>query len=143
MVSLLLKPDLIAIDHGHFQYNCLIVGLILGAFYCLLSRNYYICCVLFTVALHSKQMAVYYALAFLAGLLGRVISEYKGDKLRIAKEIILFGIIVITVSLIIWLPFILTGSAHHVLEAIFPVHRGLYQLKVQNFWCISDVFMNW
>jgi alpha-1,3-glucosyltransferase len=143
MASLLLKPDLIAIDHGHFQYNSLIIGLILGAFYCLLNRNYYICCVLFTIAVHSKQMAVYYALAFLAGLIGRVLTDYKTDKIRILKEIIIFAFIVLTVSLIIWLPFILTGSAHYVLEAIFPVHRGLYQLKVQNFWCISDVFMNW
>lgn len=119
------------------------MGLILGGFYCILNRNYYLCCVLFTVAVHSKQMAVYYALAFLCGLVGRVMSDYKANKVRIVKEIVMFGVIVLAVSLIIWLPFILTGSAHYVLEAIFPVHRGLYQLKVQNFWCISDVFIKW
>lgn len=83
LVSLLLKPDLISIDHGHFQYNSLIVGLILGAFYCLLNKHYYVCCVLFTVAIHSKQMAVYYALAFFAGLIGKVISDYRGNRVKI------------------------------------------------------------
>ncbi len=28
-------------------------------------------------------------------------------------------------------------------SAIFPVHRGLYQLKVPNFWCISDILFKW
>lgn len=26
---------------------------------------------------------------------------------------------------------------------MFPVHRGLYQLKVGNFWCITEVLMKW
>lgn len=37
LLLLLLKPDVILIDHGHFQYNSLILGLILMAFYCLLK----------------------------------------------------------------------------------------------------------
>lgn len=65
------------------------------------------------------------------------------NRAKVIGEIIKFGTIVLTVSLIIWLPFIVTSSAHLVLEAIFPVHRGLYQLKVQNFWCITDVIMKW
>ena len=41
LLMLLLKPDVILIDHGHFQYNSLILGLILMAFYCLLTKKYY------------------------------------------------------------------------------------------------------
>ncbi len=113
LLSLLIKPDIILIDHGHFQYNSLILGLILSAFYCLLNRNYYICCVLFTIAIHSKQMAVYYALAFFAGLIGKVFNDYRMNNVKIIGEILKFGVIVISVSLIIWLPFIITGSASH------------------------------
>ena len=29
------------------------------------------------------------------------------------------------------------------MNAIFPIHRGLYQLKVPNFWCISDILFKW
>jgi len=88
-------------------------------------------------------MAVYYALAFFAGLIGRVWNDSRGNKAKFISELLKFGVIVISVSLAIWLPFLLTGSGGYVLEAIFPVHRGLYQLKVQNFWCISDVIMKW
>ncbi len=143
MFVFLLKPDIILIDHGHFQYNSLILGLILGAFYCLLTKKYYSCCVLFTIAIHSKQMAVYYALAFFAGLIGSLWRDFKGNNTKIFIEIFKFGIIVISLSILIWLPFILTNSANQVVSAIFPIHRGLYQLKVQNFWCISDVLFKW
>lgn len=139
----LLKPDLVLIDHGHFQYNSLILGLILGAFYCLRTKSYYLCCLLFTIAIHSKQMAVYYALAFFGGLIGSVLRDYKGNNIKIIGKLVKFGLIVIFTSLLIWLPFILTNSAHNVISAIFPIHRGLYQLKVQNFWCISDVVFKW
>ena len=143
LFSLLIKPDIILIDHGHFQYNSLILGLILSAFYCLLNRNYYQCCVYFTIALHSKQMAFYYALAFFSGLIGKTMADYKSNKVKIMGQLLKYGMIVLLVSFIIWFPFIVTESAHLVVEAIFPVHRGLYQLKVQNFWCISDVVMKW
>jgi alpha-1,3-glucosyltransferase len=88
-------------------------------------------------------MAFYYALAFFAGLIGSTYMKYKTNKIKIIGELLKYGVIVISVSLIIWLPWILTGTSHLVLDAIFPIHRGLYQLKVQNFWCISDVLMKW
>ncbi len=70
-----LKPDLIMIDHGHFQYNSLILGLILSAIYCLLNKNYYLCCILYTISIHSKQMSVYYSLAFFSALFGLTIKD--------------------------------------------------------------------
>lgn len=73
----LIRPDIILIDHGHFQYNSLPTGLISGAFYCLLNSHYYACCFLFTMAIHTKQMSVYYALAFLAGLIGQTYKQYR------------------------------------------------------------------
>jgi len=36
LLTILVKPDIILIDHGHFQYNSLILGLILLGFYFLL-----------------------------------------------------------------------------------------------------------
>lgn len=141
--SILLKPDVILIDHGHFQYNSLILGLILMSFYYLLNKNYYLCCVFFTISIHCKQMSVYYALAFLAGLIGSLVADYRTNNSRILGEIVKFASIVLIVSVLIWLPFITTGSVTLVLEAIFPVYRGLYQLKVQNFWCITDVLIKW
>lgn len=83
LLVLLLKPDVILIDHGHFQYNSLILGLILLAFYCLLTKRYYQACILYTIAIHAKQMAVYYSLAFLAALVGLAFQEYRFNKPKI------------------------------------------------------------
>lgn len=144
LLIFLMKPDVILIDHGHFQYNSLILGLILWAFYCLLNKRFYWCCFLFTIALFAKQMATYYALAFFAGLIGMTYQEHRFNKKYILVEFLKYiGITSITV-LLIWAPFCSSWeNISLVLKAIFPVHRGLYQLKVPNFWCISDMVMKW
>ena len=142
LLIFLIKPDAILIDHGHFQYNSLILGLILLSFYFMLEQKYYLTCLFFTITVHSKQMAVYYALAFLSGLVGLTYQHYRYDKAKFIAELVKYGLIVFVVSIAIWAPWF--GSLTHlqsVIGAIFPVHRGLYQLKVGNFWCITDTVM--
>lgn len=144
ILMVLLKPDVILIDHGHFQYNSLILGLILLSFYFILQKKYYYVCILYTIAVHSKQMATYYSLAFLASLVGLTIQENKHNKTKLIVQHIKYALIVITVSLIIWMPWINSyESLSSVITAIFPVHRGLYQLKVPNFWCITDIIFKY
>lgn len=77
---LFIKPDLILIDHGHFQYNCLMLGLILYAYYFLITGRMYLCCIVYTLAVNSKLMAVYFTPAFLAGLIGLTIRKYSISK---------------------------------------------------------------
>jgi len=105
LLVFLIKPDSILIDHGHFQYNSLILGLILFAFYCLLNSKFYLTCFFFTLALHSKQMSSYYALAFFAGLLGSTFQFYH-NKTKVLVECIKYALIVFLVSLAIWLPWL-------------------------------------
>ena len=104
MLIFLLKPDAILIDHGHFQYNSLILGLILLSFYFMLQQRYYLTCILFTLTIHSKQMAVYYSLAFLCGLIGLTFQHYRHDRYRFIAEIVKYGVIVFIVSIILWAP---------------------------------------
>lgn len=73
---ILIKPDQILIDHGHFQYNCLMLGLILYSFYFLINEYRYLCCFCFTIAINCKLMSVYFSLAFMAGLIGLVFKKY-------------------------------------------------------------------
>jgi alpha-1,3-glucosyltransferase len=141
---ILIKPDVILIDHGHFQYNSLILGLILYSFYFIVSGRFYLCCLLYTVSIHAKQMAVYYSLAFFAGLIGVTLRSYRFNRKKIYVEIMKYGCIVIGLSMLIWSPWLSSfDSFKTVLTAIFPIHRGLYQLKVPNFWCISDLAIKW
>lgn len=106
-MTVLIKPDLILVDHGHFQYNCLMLGLILYAFYCMITNRRYLCCLLFTIAINCKLMSVYFSLAFFAGLLGITIRKYgRSRKSNIMGECIYYAIIVVFTTVLLWLPWI-------------------------------------
>lgn len=142
---LLIKPDAVLIDHGHFQYNSLILGLIMWSLYALIRGRRYICCIIFTIAINAKVMSVYYSLAFMGALIGYTLKRYGWHrKERIMGECAIYAGLFILTTTVLWLPWLTDfKSFKTVIEAIFPVHRGLYQLKVPNFWCISDVIMKW
>lgn len=107
ILSVLLQPSLVLIDHGHFQYNSIMLGLCAGCFALLysslpnadagvastgpaaagaqgdkrkelktdlsrqVSYQYIAAAVLFSLALCFKQMALYFAPAVFAVMLGR------------------------------------------------------------------------
>lgn len=72
LVSLLLNPANVLIDHGHFQYNCISLGFALAAAVVIAAQGQEILgSVLFCAALSHKQMSLFYAPAFFAHLLGR------------------------------------------------------------------------
>lgn len=75
--ALALQPCLLLIDHGHFQYNGVSLGLsIAGA--ALAMRGADIAgAVAFALALNHKQMALYYAPAFFAYMLGKALRRGK------------------------------------------------------------------
>jgi len=59
---ILCSPLLILIDHGHFQYNCVMLGLILYSVILLEKRRIYFGSILYVMALNFKIMGLYYAL---------------------------------------------------------------------------------
>ncbi|AQK52326.1 probable dolichyl pyrophosphate Man9GlcNAc2 alpha-1,3-glucosyltransferase [Zea mays] len=56
LAMVLISPCLVLIDHGHFQYNCISLGLTLGAIAGVLSRNELVAAALFTLAINHKQV---------------------------------------------------------------------------------------
>lgn len=70
LAALLLNPALILIDHGHFQYNCISLGLAAGAAAALASGRQLLGSFLFSLSLNHKQMGLFMAPAFFAHLLG-------------------------------------------------------------------------
>jgi hypothetical protein len=76
LAALLLNPAHVLIDHGHFQYNCISLGLALGAAVAIAARGRHLLgSVLFCAALSHKQMSLFYAPAFFAHLLGRCLER--------------------------------------------------------------------
>lgn len=70
LVAILLQPATILIDHGHFQYNTVMLGLVVASLDAVLAGRVLWACVFFVGALGFKQMALYYSPVMFAFLLG-------------------------------------------------------------------------
>lgn len=70
LAALLLNPAHILIDHGHFQYNCISLGLAMAAAASICAGRQLVGSFLFCLSLNHKQMSLFYAPAFFAHLLG-------------------------------------------------------------------------
>ncbi|KAK3581862.1 hypothetical protein CHS0354_032768 [Potamilus streckersoni] len=134
---MLLYPGLILIDHGHFQYNCISLGLTLLAVVCLTGGRDLVGSILFCLALNYKQMELYHAFPFFSYLLGSCFASAKENWfLKLVK----IGLVVIVTFIVCWYPFLSDiKSALQVLHRVFPFARGLYEDKVANIWCSISV----
>lgn len=70
LVAILLQPATILIDHAHFQYNTVMLGFVLASLSSMLASRFLWGSLFFVAALCYKQMALYYAPAIFAYLLG-------------------------------------------------------------------------
>lgn len=70
LVAILMQPATILIDHAHFQYNTVMLGFTLASISSMLAGRALWGCVFFVAALCYKQMALYYAPAIFAYLIG-------------------------------------------------------------------------
>lgn len=70
LVAILLQPATILVDHGHFQYNTVMLGLFVASLDAILAGRMLWACLFFVGALGFKQMALYYAPVMFAYLLG-------------------------------------------------------------------------
>jgi alpha-1,3-glucosyltransferase len=112
LTALLMQPATILIDHGHFQYNTVMLGFQLASIASMLAGRSLWSCVFFVCALGFKQMALFYAPAVAAYLAGSCLFL----RINIARFI---GMAIITVASFaaLFLPLIL-GTA-------FDVYRDI------------------
>ncbi|XP_022761599.1 probable dolichyl pyrophosphate Man9GlcNAc2 alpha-1,3-glucosyltransferase [Durio zibethinus] len=139
VAMILLSPCLILIDHGHFQYNCISLGLTTAAVAAALSQKDLVASVLYCLALNHKQMSAYFAPAFFSYLLGRCLRN-KNPLLEVSK----LGLMVIGTFAIVWWPYLHSkDAALGVLSRLAPFERGIYEDYVANFWCTSSMLVKW
>ncbi|KAL6498138.1 hypothetical protein OROGR_028535 [Orobanche gracilis] len=155
---ILLNPCLILIDHGHFQYNCISLGLTTAAVAAVLSNRDLVGSLLFCLALNHKQnatmehrsgsggydlllglMSAYYAPAFFGYLLGKCLRRQNP-----IVEVLKLGFVVVgTFAVILW-PYLYSVDASlEVLSRLAPFGRGIYEDYVANFWCTTSVLLKW
>ncbi|XP_052774588.1 dolichyl pyrophosphate Man9GlcNAc2 alpha-1,3-glucosyltransferase-like [Mya arenaria] len=138
---MLLYPGLILIDYGHFQYNCVSLGLALLAVTSLATNHDVLGSVLFCLALNYKQMELYHAMPFFCFLLGTCLRDIRrGGFWRLVQ----IGLAVLATFATCWAPFLLDlDTAKQVLNRLFPFARGVFEDKVANVWCSLSVLIKW
>ncbi|KAK3706996.1 hypothetical protein QZH41_014083 [Actinostola sp. cb2023] len=137
---ILLYPGLVLIDHGHFQYNAVSLGLCLWGVIALCRKYDMLGSVAFVLALSYKQMELYHSLPFFFYLLGKTLTFTSWSRRFIYLSKL--GVAVIGTFALCWLPFLFDPKdLIQVLHRLFPFSRGLFEDKVANFWCTVSVFV--
>ncbi|CAF3832213.1 unnamed protein product [Adineta steineri] len=138
LLTNLFYPLLILIDHGHFQFNSVSLGLALIAFVMATKeKTVLLSAIFFTLSLNYKQMELYHAVPIFVYLLSAYCFEQRKLKL---KTFLSLGIVVILTFFIIWFP-VLKHDPMAVMKRLFPFERGLYEDKVANFWCTLNLIV--
>jgi alpha-1,3-glucosyltransferase len=147
-------PALLLIDHGHFQYNGVSIGLALLAASEILQKRFLFGSVLFCLALNFKQMLLYYSPVFFFCLLRKCYEQGLPLKptdrfhfLRALWQLFTIGLTVIVTFGTLWLPFCHSLSMDHtcpqalleILTRLFPFSRGIFEDKVSNIWYTLSV----
>ena len=138
----LLQPALVLIDHGHFQYNSVSLGLAVGGVAAILNEREVLGSVLFCLSLNFRQMSLYYAPAFFFCLLAR--SFRRPSLAQTALHVAKLGVTVLATFGAMWAPFCThaaedvgcVGGLAQVAGRLFPFNRGLFEDKVANLWCV-------
>ncbi|SJL03724.1 related to Probable dolichyl pyrophosphate Man9GlcNAc2 alpha-1,3-glucosyltransferase [Armillaria ostoyae] len=133
IIAALANPCLLLVDFGHFQYNSVMLGLTLLAACAFVNKRYLVGAVLFSLSLSFKQMALYYAPAIGIFLLATCIQA----PLLFPK---LAAVTTVT-FLLVFAPFL--STLPQAIHRIFPFARGLFEDKVANFWCFTNVLIKW
>lgn len=139
LLLMLLTPAFLLIDHGHFQYNNVMLGLTLWAVSFFASRKYVLAVICLFSSLAFKQMNMYAVPAFGAALLGLGAAE--GSPIGVLSAYARWGLAAIFTLLAAFAPFLQSfDSIKAVLLRLFPVGRGLFEEKVGNAWCTISIF---
>ncbi|KAK0159936.1 hypothetical protein PV328_007395 [Microctonus aethiopoides] len=144
-ITALIYPGIILIDHGHFQYNCVSLGLFLFSCIAINRGNFSIASFFFVLALNYKQMELYHALSFFSYILGKCLFDNR-EKKSFFSSLKLFLSVSFTVLLtfiVVWAPFWVKNSTviFDIVERLFPIKRGIFEDKVANVWCLINIFI--
>ncbi|KAK4011207.1 hypothetical protein OUZ56_020320 [Daphnia magna] len=131
------------IDYGHFQYNCVSLGLTLWAIIFVSQGKNVLAAIAFSAALNFKQMELYHAILLFAGFYLMASCQPKGSSLPSQlKNLVQIGAATVATFAIIWYPFLQIHDwlLQQVIVRLFiPFQRGIFEDYVANFWCTLNV----
>lgn len=152
--ALAFLPPLIIVDHGHFQYNGVSLGLNVLAVAASARGWNLAAAAAFSFALNYKQMLLYYAPTWFVFLLAESCGP-RGSTSTAAltlRRVAALGVVVVLVFALMWLPFCVwadrvdpafsasscAAGLGAVLSRLFPFDRSLFEDKVANVWCALE-----
>jgi len=132
VLTILSMPLIPLVDHGHFQVsNSIPLSLTALSVAAATSNHASLACVLFTLSLLMKQMSLYFAPVFFFFLLKWSIPS--------PKRFLSLALPVLVTIALAFAPFP-PSQYGHILQRIFPFHRGLFESKVSSLWCFLDTY---
>lgn len=138
LMTVLIYPGLMMIDHGHFQYNCVSLGLFVAAVAAVARDSVALGSILFVLALNYKQMELYHALPFFFYILGTYRTKTRNYRGLIGLMSISFT--VLATFFVVWMPFLQDRDSFvNAVLRLFPFARGVFEDKVANVWCAINV----
>eukprot|EP00808_Paulinella_micropora_P002184 g63783.t1 len=148
----LCNPGLLMVDHVHFQYNGMLLGLLLWSVACLYDGRHLFAAFLFSVLVHLKHIFLYVAPVFGTYLLARGCFEQASRHDEAAKParsrlvflpgyLLQLALISIAVSALSLGPFLLVGGTAQLFQIwgrLFPfAGRGLcHAYWAPNLWAV-------
>lgn len=139
-VTVALLPALLLMDHAHFQYNGVSLGLCVLAFALYKRRRDAMAAAAYTTAVYFKHLCLYFALALFTYHLDRLCRASSiRTGVRYAGTVVGAISVLTVLSFAPWLhdKQLMLG----LLRRLFPVARGLYEDKVANVWCSISVLV--
>ncbi|OJJ48170.1 hypothetical protein ASPZODRAFT_150453 [Penicilliopsis zonata CBS 506.65] len=140
LVAILMQPATILVDHGHFQYNTVMLGLVVASLDAILAGRMLWACIFFVGALGFKQMALYYAPIMFSFLLGVCFFPH----IRILR-LICISVVTLAAFAVLFAPLLLgaIGEEAHAAQASMPLPPLLEALPLaanQKSWVYGPVF---
>lgn len=131
-------PGLYIVDHIHFQYNWMLLGLLVFSIYFATYGNDVLATATFTVLLCMKHLFLYVAPAFGAYYLGLLWDLPLGQSVTLFSKLSVVAVSVLAVS---FGPFIGKGMLPQIISRLFPIQRGLvHAYWAPNFWALYAGF---
>lgn len=139
---IVLNPGLLWLDHVHFQYNGMLLGILLASLGYLLkpttTYNVGVAAVLYTLLISMKHLYISLGPIYLVYLL-RHYCFTNDNKFQIPRFIYL-GVLTISTLLLCFLPFLNGHQSQQMLARLFPFGRGLcHDYPAANVWSLYMV----
>jgi alpha-1,3-glucosyltransferase len=135
------SSSLFIIDHIHFQYNGMLLGIFLCAIACVQRERWYLGAALYIILIFFKHVYVYSAPVFFIYFVRHFVA------LNPVQRFISLASVVLAVSAIALVPIVLTGQLEAMLGRLFPFGRGLvHSYWAPNFWALyvsADRIFGW